>query len=291
MNTISRLEAEPLPHLLRPAAYPAPRTRGLTVVANEVLTAPMNDTTQTERAVSVIRDLIVSGVVLPGERLGEVQLAERLGMSRTPVRSALITLGHEGLVEAFQGRGYVVASFAADDLRDAVELRGQLEGAAARYSAERGVTAAQIEELHQVLRELDRVFEDPGTWDDHVHGYIELNERFHRLLVDAARNPVLARLYENLIRLPFASPSDLVVGYWHLPGSRDKFAAAQHQHWAIFESITARRGTRAEFLGREHAEITIRALDELLRNGALERVQVSPRTRGASLTRRLSSSA
>ena len=238
------------------------------------------DTTQTERAAKAIRDLIMSGVVLPGERLGEVQLAERLDMSRTPVRSALSTLGHEGLIEALPGRGYAVASFAADDLRDAVELRGQLEGAAARYAAERGVTAAQVEEFHETLHALDRIFDEPETWNDHAQSYIELNEHFHRLLVDAARNTVLARLYDNLTRLPFASPSDLVVGYWHLPGSRNKFVAAQHQHWALIDSVTARRGTRAESLGREHAEITIKALDEMLRDGALGRIQVDDRASG-----------
>ncbi len=236
----------------------------------------MSAATQTERAGKAIRDLIISGVVLPGERLAEVQLAERLHMSRTPVRSALNTLSHEGLVQALPGRGDAVASFAAADLRHAVELRGLLEGAAARHAAERDLSVFELDQLNRVLKDIDTLFEDSPSedsapWKDHVHEYIDLNEEFHRLLVETAQNPVLARLYEQLTKLPFASPSDLVVGYWHLPGSHSKFVAAQQQHWAIVESIATRRGTRAEFLGREHAEITTKALDEMLHGGALAR--------------------
>jgi len=245
----------------------------------------MSEATQTDRAVNAIRDLIISGVVLPGERLGEVQLAERLNMSRTPVRSALNTLSHEGLVQALPGRGYAVASFAAEDLRHAVELRGLLEGTAARQAAERGVNAVEVDRFNRVLDDLDRLFEDPGTWPDHVHQFIDLNEEFHRLVVESAQNPVLTRLYETLTKLPFASPSDLVVGYWHLPGSHSKFVAAQQQHWAIAESITAGRGTRAEFLGREHSEITTKALDEMVRGGTLGRNLMSaPRHEQTSRT-------
>ncbi len=239
----------------------------------------MSDATQTARAGKAIRDLIISGVVLPGERLAEVQLADRLNMSRTPVRSALNTLSHEGLVESLPGRGYAVASFAADDLRHAVELRGLLEGTAARQAAERGAAIFEVDQLNRVLQDIDALFQDQTTWKDHVHEYVDLNEEFHRLLIESAQNPVLARLYEQLIKLPFASPSDLVVGYWHLPGSFGKFTAAQHQHWAIVESIAAGRGTRAEFLGREHAEITTKALGEMLRSGALSRDLMATATR------------
>ena len=85
-----------------------------------------------------LRELVLAGELPPGERIAELAIVEKLGMSRTPIRSALMRLEQEGLLEALPGGGYAVRSFSERDVADAIELRGTIEGLAARLAAERG---------------------------------------------------------------------------------------------------------------------------------------------------------
>ena len=91
-----------------------------------------------------LRELILSGELPAGTRILEVPLAERLGVSRTPVRTALVRLEQEGLLEGLPNGGYRVRHFSDHDVRDAIELRGTVEGLAARLAAERGAPAALL---------------------------------------------------------------------------------------------------------------------------------------------------
>jgi len=88
--------------------------------------------TQTERVVLTLREMLLRGDFKPGERLAELSLVPLLKASRTPVRLALDRLAHEGLLEAQETTGFRVRAFALDDIWDAIEIRGVLEGTAAR---------------------------------------------------------------------------------------------------------------------------------------------------------------
>src|SRR5215471_20409432 len=90
---------------------------------------------QIMRALLRLRELILTGEFEPGERLSELPLVERIGVSRTPLRLAFAALEHEGLLTNLPGGGYAVREFTTDDIRDAIELRGVLEGTAARFCA------------------------------------------------------------------------------------------------------------------------------------------------------------
>ena len=90
---------------------------------------------QTERVVLTLREMLLRGDFKPGERLTELSLVPLLGASRTPVRLALDRLAHEGLLEAQETTGFRVRAFALDDIWDAIEVRGVLEGTAARMAA------------------------------------------------------------------------------------------------------------------------------------------------------------
>src|ERR1700683_1461721 len=103
--------------------------------------------TQTTRALLRLRELILSGEFGPGERMSELPLVERLGVSRTPLRLALGALEHEGLLREVAGGGYVVREFTEADIRDAIELRGVLEGTAARFAVERGAPRRELRAL------------------------------------------------------------------------------------------------------------------------------------------------
>ena len=233
-------------------------------------------TSQTLRALLGLRELILSGEFPVGTRMSELPLVERLGVSRTPLRLALASLEHEGLLEILDGGGYAVREFTQEDIYDAIDLRGVLEGTAARFAAERGVSARQLKEMRDLCDRMDGVVhrtDTPSFWR-----YVELNERFHALFLEAAASPVLERALERILSLPFASPSAFVMAQAELPESREILVIAQDHHRGLVEAFERREGARAEALAREHARVARRNLEIVLRNR-----EVLERMPGASL--------
>jgi GntR family transcriptional regulator of vanillate catabolism len=223
---------------------------------------------QTTKATLGLRELVFSGEFAPGERLSEVELAERLGVSRTPLRMALQTLAHEGLLEPLSGRGFAVRVFSRADVDDAIELRGVLEGTAARFAAERLEAPEGLAPLEAAAGALEGVVHNIGRHQEEELGrYVELNNAFHDALVVLARSPHLARTLANVKALPFAMPSGAILAsHAVLPRSHEILVVAQHQHWQLIASIRARHGTRAEEIAREHARLSRLNLELVLEN-------------------------
>jgi GntR family transcriptional regulator of vanillate catabolism len=222
-----------------------------------------------------VRELVLDGELAPGERVPEVALAERLGVSRTPLRIALATLSHEGLLEALRGGGFVVRSFTRADIADAIELRGVLEGVAARLAAERQRSPDELAQLVETAKQLDEVVDDLSP--ESLARYVELNDAYHRELIALARSATLERAIANILVLPFASPGALVASQAVLPRSREILIVAQHQHRVLIDAIRAGHGARAEEIAREHARLALQNLDLVLEDHvALERLQGAP---------------
>ena len=219
---------------------------------------PRGDSAQTVRATLALRQLLFEGGIAPGERLVELALVDRIGVSRTPLRLALTTLEHEGLVESLPGGGFAVRTFSRHEVDDAIELRGVLEGTAARFAAERLESSAELHDLHEITDRLDEIVRDASP--EAVLGYVELNESFHTRLVELAKSEILSRELARVTAFPFASPSSLLASHAQL-SQRQILLVAQHQHRALVESIEAGHGTRAEEIAREHARISKRSLD------------------------------
>ncbi|MBN3791185.1 GntR family transcriptional regulator [Burkholderia sp. Ac-20353] len=220
---------------------------------------------QTVRALLGLRELIVGGELGPGERISELWVVERLGVSRTPVRAALIRLQEEGLIEPIPTGGFAIRAFSAREIGDAIELRGTLEGLAARFAAERGVAPPTLRALHACADEIDTLLAGPLT-DDTFSRYVDANARFHRLLACAAGSDVVARQIDKVATLPFASASAFVVVQSLDPRARETLVVAQAQHRAVLDAIERRQGARAEALMREHAQIAHDNLKRVLDN-------------------------
>lgn len=217
---------------------------------------------QSQRALMGVRDLIVSGDIRPGARLSEVGLAEKLGLSRTPLRAALARLGQEGLVDTIPSGGYAVRSFTREDVIDAIELRGVLEGTAVRLAAERGVAPARLAEIQRLLNELDVALR--GEVEDmDFDRYVDLNASFHELLWGLA-SQTIRREIERVTSLPFASPSAFLNKQADVPTFRRSLYGAQSQHRAMATAIELREGARAEALAREHARLARQNLEHVL---------------------------
>ncbi|WP_245409812.1 GntR family transcriptional regulator [Pararhizobium haloflavum] len=215
---------------------------------------------QALKALLGVRDLVLGGEVAPGQRLSEIALSERLSISRTPLRAALARLEQEGLLEQIPSGGYAVRGFTFNDIVDAIELRGVLEGTAARLAAERGVQPAKLRAIKALVGELDKCFRERPE-DMLFDQYVELNQEFHTMLAGLSGSETMRREVERSAQLPFASPSAFLEKQEDILAFRTSLVHAQRQHRDIVEAIEMREGARAEALAREHARLARRNLE------------------------------
>lgn len=208
--------------------------------------------------VAALRQLIVEGRYPPGTRLAEIPVADALGVSRTPVRLAFRTLEQEGLLQKVGKRGLVVRDFTEADVLCAVEVRGALEGLAARRLAEAGPTPALLARLQQALDEGERVLADPVLTEATVARWARLNQAFHGAIVDGTGSRVIADAIARNNHLPFASADSITLDRRALDREYRKLQMAQLQHRLIVEALQRREAARVETLMREHALIGVR---------------------------------
>jgi GntR family transcriptional regulator, vanillate catabolism transcriptional regulator len=214
---------------------------------------------EAERAVLALREMLVRGDFPAGHRLTELALAARLGASRTPVRHALNRLAHEGLLEALPAGGFSVREFTLADIWDAIEIRGALEGMAARFAAQRHRNSGDLARLRAYRAEMEGL--GVGNLPDFVR-YLEVNRAFHAELWRLARSPMLLSSIESITALPFAAPGALVFSDTERAEEQSIRPVALEHHRSIVEAIEERDGARAEAVAREHSRI---ARNNLLR--------------------------
>jgi DNA-binding GntR family transcriptional regulator len=155
--------------------------------------------TSAERTLAALRGLILDGDLRPGTRLGEVELADRLGVSRTPVREALSRLAAEGLVEIVPNRGARVATWTVAELEGVFDLRASLEPQLTGFAAARATPddADALDELAERMLEVGC----PGPGQD-LDALVPLNRAFHDRLIALADHPALATALAAAIHPP-----------------------------------------------------------------------------------------
>ena len=219
----------------------------------------MPDTTpDSGSVVARLRRLIDEGRYPAGTRLAEIPVAEALGVSRTPVRLAFRTLAQEGLLQPHGKRGFVVREFSEADVQCAVEVRGALEGLAARRLAERGLPPEVEAALLQCLADGEGVLAKGHLAAEDVSAWGELNHRFHTAIVGAAGSPVIADAIARNNHLPFASADSITLDLSALDREYRKLQLAQAHHQLVVEALQRRESARVEMLMREHAYIGLR---------------------------------
>lgn len=217
-----------------------------------------DDGSQRGRALLWLREMILRGDFEPGERLSELSLVARLSISRTPIRLALERLEHEGLVEASSSGGFVVREFTIEDVWDAIEVRGVLEGTAARLAAERLVDISETDRLCEFR---DAMISIQELTLDTLSRFLELNDAFHSEMVRLAKSTMLLRALDRVTSLPFGTPGSLVFTHSQLPAAVAIMKVGHDQHQSIVEAIQNRQGTRAEHVAREHARLSRRTIE------------------------------
>ena len=141
---------------------------------------------------NTLRDAILTGKLLPGERLMENQLADKLGVSRTPVREALRMLELENLVELVPRKGAQVLDMSEKDIVDILEVRSALEGLATSLACKK----MKREDL-QKLKAMEADFEQAVS-ERNVERFVEINEEFHDAIFESTENVKLIQMFRNL---------------------------------------------------------------------------------------------
>jgi GntR family transcriptional regulator, vanillate catabolism transcriptional regulator len=221
---------------------------------------------QTLKAVLYLREMVLAGELVPGQRIAELNLVDLVGVSRTPIRAALARLFDEGLLDELPTGGYAVRRFTELEVKDAIEIRGTLEGLAARLAAERGISTAMMDQAQDSLQAIDQLIATQKLNDKRFAHYIELNQRFHSTMLQMAQSPALERELLRVNARPFAGPSAFVKVQGQAQGFLQVLLIAQSQHKSVLQAILCRESARAESLMREHARIAHHNLASALRN-------------------------
>jgi DNA-binding GntR family transcriptional regulator len=187
----------------------------------------------------VIREAIIDGRLAPGQRLKEEELARELGMSRTPVREALLRLQSEGLVESLPRRGAIVRSYAVDELDEMYQLRAVLEGYAARRAATR-ISPEDVIRLEDSCARFDRL-----RAEDDLLDLVQENLFFHNVILEAAASDRLGPMVRKVIDIPLVYKSF----YWYSPEQK---LISEHYHKQLTRALRLGDAERAELIMREH---------------------------------------
>ncbi len=202
-----------------------------------------------EQVTNRLREAIVSGLLQPGDRLMQEELAERLGVSRMPVREALRRLEAEGLVVVQPYRGALVANLSSTELQELYELRIALETLALGFGIPEMDTQS-FEAMEVTLAQMDRET-DSATW-------LDLNAKFHTLLYQSAGRKLLHEHIENL-----RNKSDRFLRLF--ASRRDRTAQAQREHWAIVHACRDHNIEQACNYLQDHLQSTVTSLAGTLR--------------------------
>jgi DNA-binding GntR family transcriptional regulator len=201
--------------------------------------APLGEKTSVSAA-RVLREAIMSGELAPGQVLGEEQLGRLLGVSRTPVREALVLLRSEGLVETPPNRPAIVRTFDRENLHEIYSIRAVLEGYAARVAAERLDDTA----LELLQRSCDR-YRELARHDNRLRELTDENFVFHTTIHEAAGSERLLTMIRQVTSVPLIYQS-------YFTYSQENRESAWQDHVRVLGALKARDTERAETLMKAH---------------------------------------
>lgn len=206
-----------------------------------------------DHAYQEIKQRILNNVYYPGYQVLEKDLAEELGVSRTPVREALILLQHDGLVELIPRHGMRVVPIEADDMREIYEVLTALECLAAELLAKRRPDASELEPMRQAIVRMDQALED-----DDLEAWARADENFHQHLLDLCGN----RRLISMARTVMDQGHRARIVTLRL---RPKPVDSNREHHALLDAIEKGDGDAARQRHQEHRRRASKVLIELLK--------------------------
>ena len=219
-----------------------------------------NSDSQPTRSLNIteaLREQLLQGEFPPNARLQEIALAERMGVSRTPIREALSVLARDGLLDYAPNRGYTVRHFSLDDILSAFRVRAVLEGLGCRLLAEQGLSDDTGQRLQQALRRGEQLLQDAQLPQGQFDEWREMNKSFHLAILLATRNDLLVRFAKISRNIPIVFNGSFK---WY---SMKDFHRSQDHHEVIYSAMKNHQPERADFMMQEHI---LQAAEILRRN-------------------------
>lgn len=220
----------------------------------------VNGQTVAGGATSALREMILAGQLRPGQRVHQDHLADLLGLSRTPLRTALATLANDGLLDYEANRGYRVREFSVDTVRSVFEIRSVLEAQACRMAARRGLAPQVLDRLDALLAQGDAILAPGVLLPEALPDWRRMNVDFHETIIRAADNPLLGEFVTRTHNVPMVS--DRVI-LWDDFGLIHR---SHDDHHRIARSLRAGEGERAAALMNEHVSFAGDLLLDRLRD-------------------------
>ena len=239
------------------ARTPAPRGRGRRVTRSSEPAAGANSSTQADQAHRVLKQMILDNQLPPGTHLLELEAANFLDMSRTPVREAMVRLGHEGLIAIRPRHGMRVLPISPEDMKEIYQILTALEAAAAEIVAAKPPGERGLDQLNRAIRDMTKALAA-----DDLEGWAEADERFHKLLIELAGNKRLAAL----VNLHWEQAHRVRMVTLRL---RPKPTSSMKDHTALVSAIERGRPSAARRIHREHRQRAGEMLTDLLRKHGL----------------------
>jgi GntR family transcriptional regulator of vanillate catabolism len=213
-----------------------------------------------DRLVLQMRELMMAGEFAPGERIAEIPIAKRFGVSRTPVRLALSVLEKEGLVIGRPRRGYVVRQVTITEIMQAIAVSGVLEGMACAIIAREGLTLPTRVALEMCLEEGEEIIAKPRITEGDAMRWADMNGRFHNAIVSAANSLPLESAVAFNSRRPFVAARAIFATTNTLELSLQRMKTAQAEHRDVLDALKRGDTVRADFLMRDHSYKSSEAL-------------------------------
>lgn len=199
-----------------------------------------------------LREAILKGELKPGERLMELQLAAKLGVSRTPIREAIRMLEQEGLAVTIPRKGAEVAKMTEKDMEDVLQIRDALDELAASIACEQ-ITAAELEDLQRTMHEFEKY-----TKTGDVKRTAEADVRFHDIIYKATRNPKLENMLNNLREQMYRYRVEYLKDEKNYP-------VLIREHKEILEGLAVKDKERVTAAMHLHVENQVNAVKEIIR--------------------------
>lgn len=220
------------------------------------------DQTQTlrERIVNILRESIIKGTLKPGERVAESELAERYGISRTPIREAFRQLETEGFLKVIPRRGAEVISLTEEDVREFYEVKSLLESYAAKVAAER-LTERDIKKLELLNSSMERFAKNSD-----IKAFFKADNDFHDIFIQKCGNDKLCNIIQNLLQQfqRFRIASFVIKG---------RMEVSVEQHKDIIKACCDRDSNLVERLVKRNAEYSAELLTQQFQKGNEAEIQ------------------
>ena len=216
-----------------------------------------------QQAYLILKNMIIDRKLLPGDKIRQEKLARELGISRTPLVSAIKYLEHEKLIEAKPRRGYFVRLFTMQEMVSIFELREVLEGLAARRAA-RHITDPQINRLNKFFQQFD-----PSSDINDCKAYVREDRSFHNFVVDVAAKEFLKNILQTYNIISFSYQVVSSEGLVRRPSE------TIHEHLSVIRAISDRDSDAAESLMRLHFKRSIATIKKGIAAESLENRKIA----------------